>query len=47
MALFTNVYIATFAHVVSPKKLLLQVVALTPENQQEFLRLIRNNFKDF
>jgi hypothetical protein len=46
MALFTNVYIATFANVASPNKLLQQVLALTPENREEFFRLLRNYYKD-
>ncbi|CAF1086382.1 unnamed protein product [Rotaria sp. Silwood1] len=46
MALFTNVYISTFARVASPNKLLQQVLALTPENREEFLRLLRNHFKE-
>ncbi|CAF0993257.1 unnamed protein product [Adineta ricciae] len=45
MALFTNVYISTFARVASPTKLLQQVLALTPENREEFLRLLRNHIK--
>ncbi|CAF0800922.1 unnamed protein product [Adineta steineri] len=45
MALFTNVYISTFARVASPNKLIQQVLALTPENREEFLRLLRNHFK--
>ncbi|CAF1159559.1 unnamed protein product [Rotaria magnacalcarata] len=45
MALFINVYISTFAHVASPHKILQQVLALTPESQEEFLRLLRNHFK--
>ncbi|CAF1370418.1 unnamed protein product [Adineta steineri] len=46
MALFTNVYISTFARVASPNKLLQQVLALTPENRDEFLRLLRNYIKE-
>ena len=46
MALFINVYIATFANVASPNKLLQQVLALTPENREEFLRLLRNHIKE-
>jgi hypothetical protein len=46
MALFTNVYISTFARIASPNKLLQQVLALTPENRDEFLRLLRNHFKE-
>jgi len=46
MALFTNVYISTFARVASPTKLFQQVLALTPENRDEFLRLLRNHLKD-
>ena len=46
MALFTNVYIYTLIHAVSPTKLFRQVLALPSENQEEFLRLIRNHFKD-
>ncbi len=45
MGLFTNVYISTFAHVASPNRLLQQVLALTPENREEFFRLLRNHFK--
>jgi hypothetical protein len=45
MALFTNVYISTFAHVASPHRILQQVLALTPESQEEFLRLLRNHVK--
>lgn len=46
MALFTNVYISTFARVASPTKLLQQVLALTPENREEFIRLLRHHFKE-
>ncbi len=46
MALFTNVYILTFAHVASPNKLLQQVLALPPENRDEFFRLLRNHIKE-
>jgi hypothetical protein len=46
MALFTNVYISTFARIASPNRLFQQVLALTPENQDEFLRLFRNHFKE-
>jgi hypothetical protein len=46
MALFTNVYISTFAHVASPKRLLQQVLALTPENRDEFFRLLRYHIKE-
>ena len=45
MALFTNVYISTFARIASPNKLLQQVMALTPENREEFLRLLRHHLK--
>ncbi|CAF3431248.1 unnamed protein product [Rotaria socialis] len=45
MALFTNVYISTFAHVASPHRILQQVLALTPESREEFLRLLRNHVK--
>jgi hypothetical protein len=45
MALFTNVYISTFARVASPTRLFQQVLALTPENREEFLRLLRNHIK--
>lgn len=45
MALFTNVYIATFARIASPNRILQQVLALSPERQQEFLRLLRNHLK--
>lgn len=47
MTVFTHAYIATFVHTITPSKLFLQVLALNPDNQQEFLRLIRNHFKDF
>lgn len=43
MALFANVYMMTVAHVVSPAKLLQQVLALTPENRNEFLRLLEEH----
>jgi len=46
MALFTNVYISTFARIASPNRLLQQVLTLTPENREEFLRLLRNHFKE-
>ena len=46
MALFTNVYISTFARVASPNRLLQQVLALTPENREEFLRLLRHHFRE-
>ena len=46
MALFTNVYISTLARVTSPNKLLQQVLTLTPENREEFLRLLRNHIKE-
>ena len=45
MALFTNVYISTFARIASPHKILQQVLALTPENREEFLRLLYNHIK--
>ena len=46
MALFTNVYISTFARVASPTRLFQQVLALSPENRDEFLRLLRHHFKE-
>ncbi|CAF1097054.1 unnamed protein product [Rotaria sordida] len=46
MALFTNVYIATFARIASPHKILQQVLELTPEKRDEFLRLLRNHLKE-
>ncbi|CAF2580635.1 unnamed protein product [Rotaria sp. Silwood2] len=46
MALFTNVYISTFARAASPHKILQQVLALTPESREEFFRLLRNHIKE-
>ncbi|CAF0752974.1 unnamed protein product [Didymodactylos carnosus] len=45
MALFTNVWISTFARVASPNKIVQQVLALSDENKEEFLRLLKNYLK--
>ena len=46
MALFTNVYISTIARVASPNRLLQQVLALPPDDRDEFLRLLQNYNKE-
>jgi phosphatidate cytidylyltransferase len=44
MAGFVNVYIYTFIRSPSPQRLFNQLLAMRPEDQTEFLRLLRQNF---
>lgn len=45
MALFTNVYMTTFMSPVSPYNLVQQVLALSPENREQFLQLLNDYLK--
>lgn len=47
MATFVNVYIFSFIRSPSPQKMFNQLLAFKPEDQQEFLRLVKNHFDQF
>lgn len=47
MAAFVNVYIGSFIRSPSPMKLFNQLLAFKPEDQVEFMRLIRSQYGDF
>ena len=45
MASFVNVYFRSFIWTQSPNKLFNQLLAFGPDDQMEFLKLVRNHFK--